>query len=184
MKISLEEAATRLGKTRRQIRYLIQQGKLPAEKVGGRWFVELSDADAAPQRQPVKERQQRRFQAAFEDALELDAARRPRFSLTDLKAFQIGSPLYQQASTTLGADHPATTALQRMLEHLALGCHRFNKQEKAASYREARDEASRAACALALCGHTDATPLLQSIEQDLMAAMAGLLRRLERRLRP
>lgn len=186
MKLSIDQAATRLGKTHRQVRYLIQKGKLPAEKIGGRWMVEIEQTDnKAPARQAAKQRQQRQFRAAFEDALELDAeARRPRFSVVDLKAFQIGSPLYEKASATLGNEHPATLALRRMLEHLTLGCHRYDNQEKAGSYREARDEASRAVCELALSRESAAPALQKVIEQELMAALAGLLRRLERRRRP
>ncbi len=40
MQLTLQQAAASLGKTRRQIQYLIQQGRLPAKKVGGRWYVE------------------------------------------------------------------------------------------------------------------------------------------------
>jgi hypothetical protein len=66
---------------------------------------------------------------------------------------------------------------------LAQGCHRFEHTAKAESYRGARDAASLAVCELVLSGEEAAEPLVHGIEQDLMAAFAGLLRRLERRSR-
>jgi len=38
MKMSLAEAATVLGKSERQTRYMIQQKELKARKVSGRWL--------------------------------------------------------------------------------------------------------------------------------------------------
>ena len=35
MELSLEEAATKLGKSVRQVRYLVKLGKLPSRKVAG-----------------------------------------------------------------------------------------------------------------------------------------------------
>ena len=43
MKLTLEQAAARLGKSERQIRYLVQNSRLAAEKVGGRWLIESDD---------------------------------------------------------------------------------------------------------------------------------------------
>ncbi|MCC2868226.1 MAG: helix-turn-helix domain-containing protein, partial [Candidatus Accumulibacter phosphatis] len=40
MHLTLEQAAALLGKTRRQVVYMIEQGRLPAQKVGGRWVIE------------------------------------------------------------------------------------------------------------------------------------------------
>lgn len=68
------------------------------------------------------------------------------------------------------------------LDQLAVGCHRYDRQEKTLAYRAARDAASLAAMELLL--HSDANPqdgLLDAIEQELMPAVAGLLRRSERR---
>ena len=40
MQLTIDQAAIRLGKTARQVRYLIQSERLPARKVGGRWVIE------------------------------------------------------------------------------------------------------------------------------------------------
>ena len=40
MELSLQQTADILGKTRRQVLYMIDQGRLPGKKVGGRWVVD------------------------------------------------------------------------------------------------------------------------------------------------
>lgn len=182
MQLSIEEAATRLGKSCRQIRYLIQEHRLPAKKVAGRWVIELAELPLEPEHQKAQQRKQERLRSAVEAALELppSPAGGRRYSLGDLKAFQLGRPLYQDAHDRLGADHAATQALRRALEHLARGCHRFEGSEKAAEYSAARDEASLAVCALLIAPPAQTEALVLGIEQELMAALAGLLRRLDR----
>ena len=106
---------------------------------------------------------------------------RRRYSVRDLKAFSLGAPLHQRLCQHLDAQHPAVTHLRDMLDELAIGCHRYHPAEKAQSYRTARDAASRAVAALALEDAEHADAILQEIEQELMPALAGLLRRVERR---
>jgi hypothetical protein len=101
----------------------------------------------------------------------------------DLKAFQIALPLHRQTVTAFGADHPATQCLRRVLEQLTQGCHRFDRSDNAAAYRTARDAASLAVCELVLTESASADPLVNAIEQDLMAALAGLIRRVDKRKR-
>ncbi len=179
MQLTLEEAATKLGKSVRQIRYLVKEGRLSAKKVAGRWFVELEDAPKTHSQRGVEQRKQERLRAVVDDALELKPSDTQRYSVMDLKAFQLGLPLYRQADELLGEQHRATQALRQALEHLARGCHRYDKDEKAAAYRTARDSASLAVCELLITGGV-ASSLVRSIEQELMAALAGLLRRLDR----
>lgn len=186
MELSLEDAATKLGKSVRQIRYLVKLGRMPARKVGGRWLVQVTTGgtsdEAGPEglRSPKRQTAQRKreaLRAAVEDALALPPSNR-RYSLRDLKAFQLGLPLYQQALAMLGTDHGASRALRQMLELLSRGCHRFDTADKAEAYRAARDAASQAVCELLLFPTTGSEALVDGIEQELMAALAGLLRRL------
>lgn len=177
MELTLDEAAARMGKSVRQIRYMMQEGRLRAVKRGGRWYVKAADL---PQPAEQRERKQARLRAAVEGALDLDRAPGPRrYSLRDLRAFQIGLPLYNSAASLAGAQHPATLALERMLTHLARGCHRYDEASKLDAYRQARDEASLAACALLMRPVERAAGLVDTIEQELMPALAGLLRRIE-----
>ncbi|HNC95715.1 MAG TPA: hypothetical protein PKW90_06300, partial [Myxococcota bacterium] len=63
------------------------------------------------------------------------------------------------------------------LDLIAVGCHRFEKASKIESYSAARDATSRSACALYL---GDKVGLAARVEQELLPAIAGLLRRAER----
>ena len=105
MQLTLEQTATRLGKSRRQIMYMIQQGRLEAKKVAGRWCVESDTLPLNAPQQRSYERKQRQFRSAVEEALDLEPeeARPARYSVRDLKAFQITLPLYRQTVATSGA---------------------------------------------------------------------------------
>jgi len=176
MELTLQQAATALGKTRRQVQYLIQQGHLAARKVGGRWYVDSAALGDDPQVAQRSQYREARLRDAVNDALSPGPAQR-RYSLTDLKAFQILLPFYRRLQQTGGAEHPATCHLKSALEHLAQGCHRFGRAEKAASYQAARDAVSLAVLELVL------DPGLQEAAADLedafMGAVAGLLRRVD-----
>lgn len=183
MNLSLQQAAAQLGKTERQVRYMIGQKTLPATKVQGRWVIDSDDLPRSDRQQQARRRKARQLRGLVEDALEVPQDLPRRYSVLDLKAFQICLPLYRRASDELGAGHPATTELKRALASLAIGCHRYERADKAAAYREARDAASLAVCELVLDGSAAAAELRNEIEQDLMASLAGVLRRAERRRR-
>jgi excisionase family DNA binding protein len=213
MKLTLQQAADQLGKTARQVRYLIKSGKLPATKHGNQWRIDeqhlprtIGQADAArrkqaqvdtaieqtmghalgqpldPDGEPVQQAQRAEIDAAVHEALAVHPGKR-RYSVLDLRAFQIAAALYRAVTADLGADHPATAALHATTVELSRGCHRYDRAGKAESYRAARDAASRAAGELAVCDHERARTHLERIEQDLMAALAGLLQYLDRRAR-
>lgn len=183
MYLSVHEAAARLGKTPRQIRYLIKTGALAATKGAKSWRI---DANALPTVQGRVEAQAH-IQDAIDTAIDKTGAPRPvhrrRYSLTDMKAFQIGQPLLTECVATLGAEHEASRALREALDLLAQGCHRFERDDKRRAYAASRDAASRAICALYLSGETEAKALAERAEQELMAAFAGLIRRLSGRPR-
>ncbi len=184
MNLSIKQAADRLGKTERQIRYLIQTDRLPARKEGGRWQIAAGDLPLSDGQQRAQVRKQAALRTAVETALELPERGRRRYSVQDLKAFQISRPVYDRCVEQLGQDHPASLAVRQVLDHLTRGCHRYESADKAAAYRQARDAASLAVTELLLSDDPgDAAALAGVIEQELMAALAGLLRRLERRQR-
>ena len=60
MDLSLTDASRLLGKTPRQVRYLIKNGRLPARKVGNRWVI---DSEALPLSQGQLQAARRRAQA-------------------------------------------------------------------------------------------------------------------------
>lgn len=204
--LTLQQAADALGKTARQVRYLVKQGRLPARKVGGQWLVDSADLPRSPGQDKATERKQRMLVQAIDEALDIPASARRRYSVRDLRAYKIAAPLYHQITAALGAEHPVCQALHQTLEELARGCHRYDRTTKADAYRTARDHASQAACQLALLidratgqkadTEADLAPdqnvqnvdngpalaWLDTVEQELMAALAGLIRRLERQL--
>lgn len=174
MKLTLQQAADELGKSLRQIRYLIKLGKLPATKIGGRWYVDSDGLPRTPGQVAAHERKQARLLAVVEDTLGLPPPeQRRRYSLKDLRAFQIAALLYREAAAALDANHPACRALRDTLEALARGCHRYADADKAAAYREARDAASKAACELALADTTGAGELLERLEQEWVKPTAS-----------
>ncbi len=181
MTLTVQQAAAHLGKTVRQVRYMIQQGSLPAKKVGGRLVVESGDLPQTEAKKAAGERKARQLRGLVDDALEVPEKLPRRYSVLDLKAFQLCLPLFRQASDELGAEHPATTQLRRALELLSQGCHRYERGDKADAYRQARDAASLAVCELVLDGTPPAAEIRSAIEQELMASLAGILRRAERR---
>ncbi len=183
MSLTLDEAARILGKSYRQVRYMIQNGEISATKSDGRWIID--DLPRSPGQTQAAQRKQARMVEVVEESLALPASGdRKRYSLRDLRAFQIGSDIYRESVQCFGKEHDACAALQQMLEHIARGCHRYRSEDKAIEYKIARDHASRAACAFALTvavdGVSEAQALLDQVEQNLMAALAGLMRRMER----
>jgi excisionase family DNA binding protein len=182
MLLTIAQAASQLGKSERQIRYLIQAGQIEARKLGGRWVIDSAALPLSTGQERAQERKARQLRAAVEEGLGLDKEATPaRFSVRDLKAFQLALPIHQAAIEALGAEHPVAEALHTALVELSRGCHRFEASDKANAYRAARDAASLAVCELLLSDSPAATALVDRIEQELMAALAGLLRRLERR---
>lgn len=173
MQLSIAEAAALLGKSVRQVRYMIDMGRIPARKVGGRWVIRKDALPRSVGQRKAQERRRERLRDAVDDALE-SPRRTPkkRFSFRDLRAVQLMLPIYE-GTRELGEDHPSTLALRMSLEHLCRGCHRYQRGDKAQAYRAGRDEASRAACALALCDTGPAHDLLTRIEDEVMPALAS-----------
>jgi hypothetical protein len=98
-----------------------------------------------------------------------------------IRAFSAGRPTWSDAATALGAEHPATVALRECLVHVSQGCHRFHARDKLAAYVAAREQASRSAALLLLEGKDDAARISERVEQELLPAITGLIRRAERR---
>jgi len=176
MQLSLTQTAQLLGKTRRQVEYQIRQGRLKAEKVGGQWRIDEADLGLSPgQRRAVRRRADALRDAAL-DVLDAEAPR-PAYSMTDLYAFQVTRALRSGAREALDPAHPALAELERALRELAIGCHRFERQDKTRAYQSARDALSLAACALHLDPSPEHQPLARRIEEEAIPAVAGLLRR-------
>lgn len=179
MDLSLTQAAQLLGQTRRQVEYQIRQGRLKAQKINGRWRIAEEDLNLSPgQRRAVNRRADALRDVALE-VLDRDAPR-PAYSMADLHAFQATRALWHSCIEALEPEHPALRELGDAARRLAVGCHRFERPDKARAYHEARDALSLAACAL----HLEPDPARQSlatrIETEAIPAVAGLCRRNQR----
>ena len=109
MQLTLEQAATRLGKSKRQILYMIQQGHLPAQKLAGRWWIESQHLPRSDGQQRSYDRKRHQLRAAVEDALDVEPenARPRRYSVRELKAFQIALPLHRQPQNRSRCGNPS-----------------------------------------------------------------------------
>ena len=82
--LTLPEAAALLGRSERQIRYLIQQGKLHAKKQGRRWLVDKSAIDGLPERQRRHAQRLETLEATVRQTLSLpDGKGTPKWSILD-----------------------------------------------------------------------------------------------------
>lgn len=183
MDVTLAEAARLLGMSVRQVRYMIQNGRLPSRKVGGRVMVDRADL-------PLSDGQQRAATVKQERAAELveQVLRRPadapgaaRYSVRQLRAFQEGMPIHGELVSVAGADHAATVLLRECLSLLACGCHEYRGRDKAAWYIRAREQASRAVAAMWIDGRSELAELAEKVEGTVVPAIGGLIRRAEKR---
>lgn len=183
MKLSLTEAARLLGKSPRQLRYLMKTGALKGEKLEGRWVFDESTLPVSPAREKARQVKAEELTAAVHEALEpqLKSARARGYSATDLVAFRTGCALCRDATQKLGASHPAATSLRGSVVALGRACHRFHHREKTEAFALAREEASAAVAHLHIEGTDVARALADAVEKDYLTALVGLLRRQERK---
>lgn len=187
MQLTLSEAAALLGKSERQVRYLISHGKLSASKSGGRWVVDAqtlkaqgADSRAASANVTQSAELDRRLAAAAE----VPPAR--RYSVRDLRAYQAAEPVYREVRANLGAQDTVTVRLRRALDLLARGCHTYQSQRKLELYEDAREQVAGAVMDLLLDGpEQDAqrTVFADRLENTLLPQLAGLIRSSEQRRR-
>ncbi len=189
MHLTITEAAAALGWTRRQVRYAIQQGRLPAQKAGGRWRIDPADLPLTDAQRRGLTSRSTTVRQAVEDALapgESAAAKagKRRYSVRDLRAFSVGAPILRDAEARLGVADPAVAALREALDLLVRGCHTFRRADKAERYAAARERAAGAVASLLLDGpeeDTDRQTLADRLEQELLPEVSGLVRAAELR---
>lgn len=186
MKLSLSEAATVLGKTERQLRYMIKAGRLGAAKQDGQWRIESSELPLTDaQRQSLAERLGA-ARVAFDKGVEAaakvvgDTEKQRRYTVTDLTAFQVGAAIYRELVGALGVEATACRLLSSALTAVACGFHDFQPADKAKRFSEARSSAAAAVAALLLEGEEQRV-LGARIEQELIPKISGLVASCERR---
>ena len=117
MMLTLHQAGDALGKTPRQIRYLIEQGGLKAAKREGRWMIDSEDLPLSEGQRAALQRRETLLRETVEEGLGLDQepkgrGKRPTYSILDLKAFQYALPIHADTAQTLGPEHPAVQRLR------------------------------------------------------------------------
>jgi len=179
MDVTLQDACRLLGKTPRQVRYLVRKGELQGKKVAGRWVVDAADLPISEGQRAARAAKEQQLRDTVEHAL--GPAHTRRYGVADLTAFTAGVRVYRALLAALGAAHPASDAVSAALVALSQGYHRFHDRDKLEAYRLAREEAARAAALVLLSAHAEAEALAAPIEREVLPAILGLVRRCERR---
>lgn len=183
MKLSLADVARLLGKSERQVRYMVKTGRLKGEKDGVHWVFERDALPLSAGQERAKEIKASRALAIAQEVLGPAAARpdaAERMSVRQLSAMTEGLRVHADIREALGDSHPATEHIRAALEMVGLGFHAFHGREKATHFGLAREHASRAVIALMLHGG-EADDLADAVESNLIPAIGGLVRRAERR---
>lgn len=187
MKLALSEAATLLGKSPRQVRYLIKTGRLEAEKDGGQWQIDSSALTLSDDQRQALEARSQAAREAFEKGLEpatKAAGEKAGYSVTDMTAFQAGQSIYTELRGLANSDEAAVRHLFTALASLTRGCHCFHPADKARRFTEARESAADAVTELLLHGDEEQRrDLARRVEQELIPKLAGLVASQEKRSR-
>ena len=133
MELSLKEAATRLGKTPRQVRYLIRQGKLAAQKVAGRWILKDRDLPWSAEREQRFAARQQELRAAVDEALQPQLGRSPAYSVRSVRAFQHAVQACQ-AARLCPVPLDTSQLLEDCVRSIARGAHAYHRREKAQAW--------------------------------------------------
>ena len=178
---TLSEAAAQLGKSERQVRYMIRQGDLKALKVSGRWYVPAEAIEKTPARTARRQPKAEALRAAVDQALDAVApAHAKPWTVRNIRAIQHAVALHGRLSSAFGADSPPAQQMAHALSHLVRGGYAFDRADKRACYQQARLTACDLLATLLLKTDDPAPELIEAIERDLMPTLVGLLRKTER----
>ena len=183
MELSLAEAARLLGKSDRQVRYLIRCGRLAARKLDGRWRIKRQDLPLSEGQRRAEEHKKERAARIALEVLQPAGEQAPgkRFSVQELRAYREGAPLYRDLVARFGHRPPPVVFLREALMLLACGCHEFHARKKAELYARSREQLSRTTMALLLENEQASGAAVRPFEQSILPAIGGLIRQAERR---
>ncbi|MEM7678310.1 MAG: helix-turn-helix domain-containing protein [Myxococcota bacterium] len=181
--LTLPEAAALIGRSERQIRYLIQQGKLAAKKQGRRWLVDKSALDKMPERRRRHAQRLESMEATVRETLSLPAeGENPKWSVLSMRVVTYARSVHTAVVETFSESHPAAVAAASTVRCLVRGGHAFRPADKLAHYATARTAACDTLTEV-LLAPLETQALIRQIESDLLPALAGLLRRAEKKQR-
>ncbi len=189
MKLKLSEAARTMGKTRRQVRYLIKKDRLKAHKEGGRWFVDSRDLPMTDAQRSASADRSRLVKETLEQSLDeinsvLTKTDKKFYSIRDLRAYQAGESVYRTMVQRFGGDDEGVRMFKDSLISLCYGCHSFHPEEKAAHYSAARKAAAATVIHVLLDGENEDAVRQKTasmIEQSYIPRLTSLIRTSERK---
>ncbi|HND33699.1 MAG TPA: helix-turn-helix domain-containing protein [Myxococcota bacterium] len=177
--LSLAEAAARMNRSVRQLRYMLKKGELPAQKIGGTWLVREEDLPTSAADRRVEAEKLASLQQTVTEAIAPSVRPGLRYSVTSIRAFSVLVQLRKEARGALRADHPALACIDASALAIAQGAHAFRPRAKAEIFELARNEAAAAVAWLHLEESSAGPSLAAGLEQDVLPALSGLLRRAE-----
>ena len=180
MQLSLKEAAARLGQSERQVRYLVKRGQLKASKIAGRWVIDEADLPVTPESQKRRQTRARALGAAVDEALAPHISAGRAYSVLGVRAFVEAVDIYRSIDAHSG-EGPARECMEACVLALSRGAHAFHQREKAEAWQGARSAAAEAVAWLYLQEGDETSALGGRIEEKVLPAIGGLLRRQERR---
>ncbi len=186
MELSVQEAATLLGRSPRTVRSQLASGELAGRKRGGRWRIERRDLPLTEAQRAGLQGKADRIRRSVEEALPSRMARsrgqRTR-SIADLDAFRRGAQVLAEirgASGGKAARERAAALIEEALLDLAEGVQLYDRELKLAALNRARAGLARSAASLLLdAGIPPADPAfgwVAAIESEVIPAVAGFAR--------
>jgi hypothetical protein len=196
-RISVAEAARRLGISPRAARFRIERGELSAEKKDGMWIVVWPPDLSGKSLKPLAEQLLPRKPLPNKPGV---SPRKPNVSLEVPQTANENAPRYAKELSSLAAfrilrdvfgrlpDTPECVRhrhyLHGALREVTRGYYQWRREAKLHCYNEARNWVADAMLELILRPLSDArltAALVGELEHDALAALVGLSRRFERK---
>jgi hypothetical protein len=201
MDLSLADAATVLGRSPRQLRYLLRTGRIKARKIGTRWVISSADLPLTDaQRQGLAERAAAVRQAVDQALSPVDkairgtvlipegppAGKKKHYSVRDLEPFRQGEEVYRAIVAALGREDEAARHLFGALDRITRGCHAYEPRDKCRELSAARESIASAVTCLLIGAESEdprRSEFADRLERDVIPRLSRLLAAHERRSR-
>jgi len=191
MDLKLKEVANLLGKSERQIRYMIKKGELKAIKKDGQWSIDRECLPFSVKQILTINRKREIFTDGIDKVVNKLAIKK-EYTFTDLRSFQLSYALYREFLNQDGQDGKDlqdnfNVQLGKVFVCLASGYHSFDTQDKIREYKRAKLELCQLLVNLFTKNHQKPSqPLakaMNTIEKDIIPSINGLIRAIEKKER-
>lgn len=190
MELRIEEAAKLLGKSARQIRYMIETKRLPARREGKTWKIRKEDLPLTEGQERAKERKEEKVKNIAEEILGKQSKslgqdiieKRMHYALKNQSSFTLSQEAYQRAKLIFGDTHYISKVLKRGLLYITLAWYEYASAQRIIWLQQARLRMCKALTELLTI--PERTPemnaLSELIEIHIIAGINGLARHAER----